>query len=132
MRHAGEEETPPGSAPSRLHSPLHSAVIPTLLSFGAWRSLKPFQTCGALRTREPWLPFDDVVWTRGARGTRKTCGNQGSHWSISQSTFRAETASDMKPHQTQRFSKGESPSKPRGTRPSRRDTRASARLYYLT
>lgn len=43
-----------------------------MLSFWAWRSLKPFQTRGALGTREPWFPLDDVEWTWGARGAGKT------------------------------------------------------------
>ena len=89
-----------------------------MLSFRAWRSLKPFQTRRALGTREPWFPLDDVERTWGARGAGKTCGNQGGHWSISLSTLGAETASDMKPNQKQCFSKGESQSNTQVTRHS--------------
>lgn len=75
FRYMGEEELcpPPVWAP---HTTLHRPSLLTLLAFGAWRSLKPFQPCGALRTREPGLPFDDVVRTWGARRTRETCGNR--------------------------------------------------------
>lgn len=85
MRQEDQEETHQCQLPPdpRLPSPpvpsptLPSPVTLTLLSFGAWRSLQPLQTCGALRTREPWLPFDDVVGTGGAGGAGETCGKQG-------------------------------------------------------
>ena len=95
-----------------------SQLILTLLSFRAWRSLKPFQTHGALGPREPWFPLDDAEWTRGARGAGKTCGNQGGRWSVSLSTLEAETASDVKPNQEQCFSKRESRSDTQVTRRS--------------
>lgn len=52
-----------------LHGP---GLSLTLLPFRSWRSLEPFQTWGTLGARKPWVTFDDVVRTWGARGPWKT------------------------------------------------------------
>lgn len=102
------------SQPTPLLTPRTPFAAPllTLLSFGAWRALKPLQPCGALRTGEPWLPFDDIVRTRGAWGSGKTWGTRKAAGQSHCQHSGAETApgrqSSMEPTSEGTFSEADS------------------------